>query len=47
MGYEQYDMTDVVNTVNAFANGKMTIDELENGPNNRGRKKNDQPSGRI
>jgi Holliday junction resolvasome RuvABC DNA-binding subunit len=29
MGYEQYDLTDVVNTVNAFANGEMTIDELE------------------
>jgi hypothetical protein len=29
MGYELYDLSDVVNTVNAFANGEMTIDELQ------------------
>jgi hypothetical protein len=29
MGYEQYDISGVVNIVNAFTNGGMTFDELE------------------
>jgi hypothetical protein len=29
MGYEQYDLSGVVNIVNAFANGEMSIDELQ------------------
>jgi len=29
MGYEEYDMSETINIVNAFANGEMTIDELE------------------
>jgi hypothetical protein len=29
MGYEQYDFSTVVNVVNAFANGEMTIEELQ------------------
>jgi hypothetical protein len=30
MGYEESDMSEVMNIVNAFANSEMTIDELKN-----------------
>jgi hypothetical protein len=31
MGYEEYNISGVVNIINAFANGEMTEDELKKG----------------